>query len=151
MQLARVRTRTQSRAVRPRVGLEAASCPGRAHDKGDTQPCLGSPQTRTGPCPSARCIYSSFIPTHARLLSRSGKADMRESEVGGVDREREGGSESRARGLPASTRGHTRPHARTHNGFHFLRCPPAFMNISGFVTSIAAAYKAFRHGDNFTR
>lgn len=27
----------------------------------------------------------------------------------------------------------------------------AFMNITGFVTSIAAAYKAFRHGDNFTR
>ena len=50
-----------------------------------------------------------------------------------------------------STRTHTHPHARTHNGFHFLRCPPAFMNISGFVTSIAAAYKAFRHGDNFTR
>lgn len=51
----------------------------------------------------------------------------------------------------ASTRVHTQPHALTRNGFHFLRCPPAFMNISGFVTSIAAAYKAFRHGDNFTR
>lgn len=27
----------------------------------------------------------------------------------------------------------------------------AFMSLSGFVTSIAAAEEAFRHGDNFTR